>query len=783
MIVVATESSCKDTTTKMTTTKHVTKEEAIAKTLEIVGDSLSATSQVEKYYLVDEHGHIESTPMDMWRHLARSNAIAETPELQREYEEKFYELLRDYKFVPGGRILMGLGNTYANVTLKNCYVIGILEDSIKGIFEAAHKIAETLKGGGGVGTDISILRPRGSAVKNAARFSTGAVSFMPLFSQITGMIGQKARIGAMLISIDISHPDIEEFIEIKGSEDLEHLRFANISIKISDEFMKCVENDLPFDLRWGGKVYKTVKARELWGKIVHYAWKRAEPGLLFWDETCRTYPAHQYHAFRCLVTNPCGELALSHADSCCLGSMVLSKYVRNSFEKNASFDFVAFDHDVRLGVRFLDNIISLEKTPLPEQQWANDNGRRLGLGFMGLADMLMRMRIKFDSDHAIELAEKVSQQLMTSSYDASCDLAQEKGAFPVFDYSTHMNSEFIKKLPRQILERIKKTGLRNIGLNAIAPTGTISCVAQCSSSLEPVFALKYTRRTNLGTAKEVKEYEVFPAVVQEYMHKFDCKFENLPDFFIGAHSIHPKYRIKLQATVQKYIDQSISNTVNLPMDCKEEDIAYYYFEAWKQGIKGITVYREGSREGVLLTEKKHETGEIQIHQSPRRPDVLDSVVHIIKPNGRTFTVFVGLLNGRVFEVFALDHKVAALTDGMQGKIIKHAGADGMNTYCFESGAVMVQKLNKFEDDEMSLLTRLISTSLRHGTPIEFIVDQICKSKITIKSPGKAIAHALSKYMKQEEIQGKFKCPKCNSSNMKFEGLCKTCLDCNWSRCG
>jgi ribonucleoside-diphosphate reductase alpha chain len=498
---------------------------------------------------------------------------------------------------------------------------------------------------------------------------------------------------------------------------------------------------------------------------------------------CLTEPNNNEVVVAGICIGNCGELALSHADSCCLGSMVLSKYVRNSFEKNASFDFVAFDHDVRLGVRFLDNIISLEKTPLPEQQWANDNGRRLGLGFMGLADMLMRMRIKFDSDHAIELVEKVSQQLMTSSYDASCDLAQEKGAFPVFDYSTHMNSEFIKKLPRQILERIKKTGLRNIGLNAIAPTGTISCVAQCSSSLEPVFALKYTRRTNLGTAKEVKEYEVFPAVVQEYMHKFDCKFENLPDFFIGAHSIHPKYRIKLQATVQKYIDQSISNTVNLPMDCKEEDIAYYYFEAWKQGIKGITVYREGSREGVLLTEKKHETGEIQIHQSPRRPDVLDSVVHIIKPNGRTFTVFVGLLNGRVFEVFALDHKVAALTDGMQGKIIKHAGADGMNTYCFESGAVMVQKLNKFEDDEMSLLTRLISTSLRHGTPIEFIVDQICKSKITIKSPGKAIAHALSKYMKQEEIQGKFKCPKCNSSNMKFEGLCKTCLDCNWSRCG
>jgi ribonucleoside-diphosphate reductase alpha chain len=1170
MTAVATE-VCRDTP-KMAA-KHVTKEEAISKTLEVVGDSLSATSQVEKYYLVDEQGYLESTPMDMWRRLARANSLAEKPEIQREFEDKFCELLWDYKFVPGGRILMGLGNKFVNVTLKNCYVIGILEDSIKGIFDAAYKIAETLKGGGGVGTDVSILRPRGSAVKNAARFSTGAVSFLPLFSQVTGMIGQKARIGAMLVSIDISHPDIEEFIEIKGSNDLEYLRFINISIKISDEFMRCVEGDLPFDLRWGGKVYKTIKARELWGKIVHYAWKRAEPGLLFWDETCRTYPAHQYDSFKCLTTNPCfsgsmrlqtetgyktmrelwaegefleyggaqakygntrivnsngvvnatnvyrtsenseiyrvtlgdgsfvdvtenhmfliqvdhniikkqtkdlvpgdkipyntqssfgefnypeyallagwvigdgsisfnkktnqmkayvpcyendieaalpilrenllsiykkstistgqnpafegyeqtpdgfsytkktmssivlgrllkedglvpgnkhqipkkiwngnndtvsafvrgifsadgsvqvnenkgtisirlsqsrleilheiqillnqlgirstiipfrrkackkymndgkggmklynkraeheliisglidckefikkvsfiqkwkndialawfeghkgsnntkireytevksieylgneetfcltepenhevtvngirigncGELAASHADSCNLGSMVLNKYVRNSFEKNASFDFVSFDRDVRLAVRFLDNIISLEKTPLPEQQWANDNGRRLGLGFMGLADMLMRMRLKFDSDQAIELVEKVSRQLMISSYDASCDLAQEKGAFPVFDYSTHLKSEFIKKLPHSILERIKKTGLRNIGLNAIAPTGTISCVAQCSSSLEPVFALKYIRRTNLGTAKEVKEYEVFPAVVQEYMQKYNCKFEELPDFFVGAHDIHPRYRIKLQSIIQKYTDQSISNTVNLPKDCKEEEIAYYYSEAWKQGIKGITVYREGSREGVLVTEKKHEAGEIQVHQSPRRPDELDGVVHVIKPNGRTFTVFVGLLGGRVFEVFALDHKVAALADGMQGKIIKHAGADGINTYYFESGAVTVQKLNKFEDDEMSLLTRLISTSLRHGTPIEFIVDQICKSKITIKSPGKAIAQALAKYMKQEEVRGKFKCPKCGGNNIKFEGLCKICLDCSWSLCG
>jgi ribonucleoside-diphosphate reductase alpha chain len=761
-----------------------TKAEALQETLRYVKNDLAAKVITDKYLLTDHKNYIETNPTQMWRRYAKAISVAEHSDVREMWEREFYYLLDDFKFVPGGRIMAGLGNTFANTTLKNCYVLAIHEDSIKGIFDTAYRMAETLKYGGGVGLDISPLRPRGSIIRNAARASTGAVSFMNFYSHITGMIGQNARIGAAIICIDVSHPDIEEFIQIKGSNDLNLVRYANISVKITDEFMHCVEQDKDFDLRWGGKVYKTVKARMLWNMIINYAWKRAEPGLLFWDTTCNTYPAHHYPGFACVATNPCGELAMSDNDSCNLGSMVLSKFVKKSFEKDAYFDRELFDKDVRKAVRFLDNIITLEKTPLPEQQIANDNGRRLGLGFMGLADMLIRLNLKFDSDQALAIVDKVCEQFMISSYDASCDLAIEKGSFPIFDKTTHFKSKFIQKLPMNLQDKIKTNGLRNIGLNAIAPTGSISCIAQCSSSIEPIFEMVHTRKTNLGTAKNVEEHLVIPLVVREYMDKFECKVEDLPDFFVGAHKIDPKYRIALQATVQKYIDQSISNTVNLPNNCKEETIGYYYMEAWKNGLKGITVYRDGSREGVLATveNKPIESGEIRVHKSPKRPIELDGVVHLIKPNGKTYTIFVGLLKGRVFEVFALDHKMAMISEGMTGKIIKEKHKDG-NVYNFEAGAMVIRHLNSHENDDLSLLTRLMSTALRHGTPIEFIIDQIDKAKIPINSVSRAIAKALCSHVKQEECAGKFKCPQCHDTDIQWEGLCRTCRKCGYSKCG
>jgi ribonucleoside-diphosphate reductase alpha chain len=501
------------------------------------------------------------------------------------------------------------------------------------------------------------------------------------------------------------------------------------------------------------------------------------------EETyCLTEPENHEITINNIHIAQCGEVSLSDGDSCNLGSMNLGKYVINPFKK-AEFDYTSFENDTRLGVRFLDNIISLEKAPLPFQQRANDNGRRLGLGVMGFADMLLKSGIRYDSDQAIALADRVGLSFMRASYSASCDLAEEKGSFPIFDPEIHAKSEYIKRLPDDIKKRINKTGIRNIAVHAIAPTGSLSCIAQCSSAIEPVFMMRHIRKTNLGTAKKVEEHEIFHPVAKAYIEQTG---ENqLPDYFVSSHQISPDYRIKLQALMNKYIDQSISNTVNLPADTPEEKIAYYYMEAWRQGCKGITVYRDGSREGVLVSaEQKPTPAEITIHSAPKRPLELDANIHVIKPNGKTYTIFIGVLKDRPYEVFALDHKQAGLADGMKGKIIKvnREKPDGDNVYNFESGALLVRQLNRYEGSDVSLITRLISTSLRHGTPLEFLVDQTFKSKDPLASFGRAIARALSLYIKKEDIEGKFKCPKCGGRSIKYEGMCFTCLDCAHSKC-
>ena len=1151
-----------------------TKQQATEKCKEYTKNELAASVIANKYLLCDENSnYVEVEPEDMWRRMAKAIVAPEKPELQEELEKRFAELLCDFKFVPAGRIMYGLGNRFVNVTLKNCYVIGIEEDSVKGIFDMAYRAAETYKAGGGVGSDISILRPKGSPIRNAARYSSGSISFMDFFSRITGLIGQKARIGAMLLSMDVSHPDIIDFIEIK-SKNNDDIRFANISVKITDEFMRAVEADKDFDLKFNNKIYKTVKAREIWDKIIECAWKRGEPGLLFWDKIITELPAQNYHGFETITTNPCltgdmklltsegyrtmrelwqlggyqeydnnpsiqkhgelkiinnngsvsatnvyrtsgaaevyrvtlkngiyidatknhkfvvkgndskvplyllsigdelllnkqesfgsynypeyaelagwvvgdgsisittqeqprayvrtwgsdidnvlpklrslalsvyeksnkstnqnpkydgfdhtpdgfdtpvkefasivlgrlmsedglvpgnkhcvpqrvwrgnkktvaaflrglfsadgsvqvnerkkcisirncqvnynilkecqlllnqfgitstvhferrkkskklmndgkggmklynkkaeheiiisgmnnvkkficdigfiqewktqianiwmanhhgsnnsevkftseiekieyigieetfcltepinnmivvngvntgncGETTLSHGDSCNLGSMNLSKYIIKSYTKEAEFDFPSFDVDVRLAIRFLDNIISMEKTPLPFQQEANDKGRRLGLGIMGLADVFLKMGVRYDSEEALVITNKIMSNFMVSSYDASCDLAKEKGVFPVFDAETHFKSEYVKRLPSWLQQKIKATGIRNIALHAIAPTGSLAIVAQCSSGIEPVFQVRHIRKTNLGTAKEVVEHEVLHSVAQEYMEQHNVPFNKLPSYFIGAYDVKPESRIRLQAAIQKYIDQSISNTFNMANDTPKEQIGYYYIEAWKNGLKGITVYREGSREGVLVSADKkedREQGQIMVHQAPKRPDSIKCKVHSIKPNGKRYTVFVGFLGDRVYEVFALDHGLAGVSDGMEGEIKKDKG-ETSNQYYFESGCLVVKHLNRYEDKEASLITRLISTSLRHGTPLEFICDQISKANVPVTSLARAIARALSCYIKEEETKGKFKCSVCGSKDIKFEGTCFTCLGCGTSKCG
>lgn len=773
----------------MTTQTTHSKEQAYQLCSEVVKNKLASRVLVDKYLMCktidDKHAeYVETTPQQMWRRLAITNASAEKPEKREYFASAFYDILNNFQFVPGGRVMYGLGNIFVNVTLKNCYIFQIQDDSMKGVFDTGYWMAETYKGGGGCGLDISPLRPKNSPVNNAARVSGGAVGFMDFFSHITGMIGQKGRIGALLLGIDINHPDVEDFIQIKGGDDLNLVRYANISVKATDVYMQALIDGRDFELVWGGKVYKTIKARDLWNLIQDRAWKRAEPGVLFFDAVLRGCPSSQYPLLRPVCTNPCGEVPAGHGDSCNLGSLNMGKYVRKSWTKEAYFDEQLFAKHTRLATRFLDNIITLEKTPLDFQQAANDQGRRLGLGVMGLADVFLRMGIKYDSDQAIELSDKLMSSLRNTAYDESCNLAIEKGPFPAFELEKHLNSEFIKRLPEPIINKIKKDGIRNVANLSIAPTGTLAVIAEASAGIEPIFKIAdYIRKTNLGTAKEVQEHVVSHDAVREYCELTGCKPDNLPDYFVGAHEVDNYKRLELQSTIQKYIDQAISNTFNLSKGTTPEEIGNLYIQAWRLGLKGITVYRDGSREGVLVDvkENKDTKSKIIIHSAPARPDSLDAKVHIIKPNGTTYTIFVGLMGERVFEVFALDQKLAGVADGMTGKIVRERTPTG-NFYHFECGVMTVTKLNSNEDNEASLITRLVSTSLRHGVPLEFIIDQISKSKALINSFAKAIVKALSIYVIKEEMKGKFRCKNCGSDNIKIEGTCRTCHNCGESKC-
>jgi len=763
-----------------TSNQAMTVEQAIQKCTDKLNDPLAAKILVEKYLLYDQERKmsLESSPEQMWDRLSIEAAKIEND--AKKWTKDYRNLLDDWKFVPGGRILYGLGNPFSKITLKNCYVIGIQEDSIKGIFDAGYQMAETYKYGGGCGIDISTIRPKGYPIHNAARESTGSVSFMDFFSHITGMIGQKARMGALLICIDDHHPDIEDFISIKGGDDLNLIRFANISVKMTDKFMKAVEKNEEYPLIWNGEINRTINARELWNKLIHYSWKRAEPGILFWDAIMREVPANQYKSLKCIATNPCGEVPSSHGDSCNLGSMNLSKYVINPYENDAKFDYDNFKNDVCTAVRFLDAIITLERSPLPFQQKINDAGRKLGLGVMGYADTLIKLKIKYGSEQSMQFTEQLFKEFMNNSYHASCNLAEEKGPFPLFNAKKHLRSPFIKRLSPELIKRIKKVGLRNVCLNSIAPTGSISNIARCSSGIEPIFMIKYKRKTNLGTAKKTEEYTVHHPTAKEWLNQ--NKGKELPDYFISAHQTDPLARIKLQGIMQKYIDLSISNTVNLPKTATEEEISKLLQMAWSEGCKGITIYRDESREGVLV---KDDQNEIKRHHSPKRPITLPAKVHIIQPNGHAFTIFLGFLHGKIYEVFALDYDEAGLTEGQSGEIIKVSKSNETpcSSYNYHKGALVVHNLNRYEHQEASMTTRLISTSLRHGVPIEFIVDQILKSKAPMNSFARAIARALSAYIDKEEAKTTMKCEKCKSKNLKIEGTCWTCNDCGQSKCG
>jgi ribonucleoside-diphosphate reductase alpha chain len=507
----------------------------------------------------------------------------------------------------------------------NCYVLPIKEDSIEAIFEWMKEAARTYSLGGGVGVDISGLRPAGAPVNNAARTSTGSISFMELMSLTTGTIGQSGRRGALMITIADDHPDVLAFTRIKRNQN--KVRYANISVRISDAFMRAVENDGDWTLRFDNNrvhMQETVKAREIWRELIYGATHYAEPGVIFWDTMKRWSPS-EYNGMNVITTNPCSEISLEPYGNCCLGNLSLGEFVLDEFTPQAQVDWPHLEQALRLATRFLDNILdyNAEKHPLPAQRDASLYSRRIGVGFTGLGDMLCKLRLKYDTEEAVAFVDGMFNRIKNIVYDESVNLAAEKGTFPGYDREQHLKGAFVQTLDPGVLERIKEHGLRNVALLTVPPVGSGASLAGTTSGIEPIFDLGYTRRSeSLSQAT----FTVYHPLVKKYMERFGIGEDALPEYFVTAHEIKPEMRVQMQAAIQKHIDHSISSTVNCPADTTEERVAEIYFRAWKMGCKGITVYRADSRENILTagTARSNKAAGTAAAASAERPSATSS---------------------------------------------------------------------------------------------------------------------------------------------------------------
>ena len=710
------------------------------------------------------------------------------------------ELIREKKFIFGGRILSNRGVTGKTTSLSNCYVLNPPEDNLESIFDCASKMARTFSYGGGVGIDISNLRPKGSKVHNAAKESTGAVSFMDIFSQVTGTISQAGRRGALMISININHPDVEEFVNCKT--DLERVKFANISVRVNDNFMKAVENDEDYILHWpcemtiskkeskaleynvltyvettSGPVYlKKIRAKELFNKLVYNNWDYAEPGMLFWDNISNYNIVANDKDFHYAGTNPCAEEPLPAGGACLLGSLNLSEFVLFPFTDKAQMDWDCLEEAVRLSIRALNQVLIEGATlhPLQIQQDSCLNWRQIGLGTMGTADALLKLGIKYGSEESLKALDKIYKQIAIDAILESLDMAKEFGCYPNCKKDLLPTSPFIKQLelPADVLRDLKKYGLYNSQLLTCAPTGSIGTMLGCSTGVEPQFALRYTRRTQSLEGKDTY-FQINAKIVDDYIAV--THNDNLPDYFVTSADIAPLDRVKVQATLQHWIDASISSTVNLPKEATVEQVADIYMNAWKNGLKGITVYRSGcKREGILVTEMK--PVEIPTTKAPKRPKDLPADFYTIMSKGKQYIVLVGLFNDKPYEVFAYESNVKMNIPSHRGVITKKSK---MN-YTFISEHIQIEKLQlATENVEERAATLYASMLLRHGVEIKYIVKTAKKVNDNITSFSSALCRVLSKYIPSESTGEK--CPECGGEVIN-EGGCCHCKDCGWSRC-
>ena len=796
------------------------------KTLEYFNeDELATNVWMTKYALKNRDGEfLEETPDDMHRRLAAEFARVETtldPLSSLDYET-IYSLLKDFKYiVPQGSPMMGIGNDHVNISLSNCVVVESPSDNISSIIDRGKELANLFKRRCGVGLDISHLRPQDAPVNNSAGTTTGAWSFADFYSYVCRMIGQNGRRGALMISMDIRHPDVEQFVAMKA--DLSKVTGANVSVRISDDFMKAVEEDQEFVLRFpiNGTTTpaftRSIKAKELWQRIVTSATQTAEPGLLMWGNITNRLPAHEYKdaGFETLTTNPCGEIPLSAYDSCRLISINLKNFVEKPFEEGATFDFEKFEEVTRVGMRLSDNLVELEMeklrrivevcdTPDEKEMWekllgACTAGRRTGLGTHGLADAIACLGFKYDDSDALKFADKLYETFKIAAYDESVELARTRGSFPVFSWATEQNNSFISDLPKFLRDKISRFGRRNISILTNAPTGSVSILSQTSSGLEPVFRNWYVRRRKLSHNEQHveadftdklgdrwAEYKVYHHNVREYMDKYGVT--ESPPLFVTSDQIDWRRRVDIQAVIQKHIDHSISSTINLPAGTSPDVVGELYLRGWQAGLKGVTVYVDGSRTGVLV-DRPSSGDTFPTHGAPQRPARLECDIFHTTIQGEKWVVLVGLLEGRPYEVMGgLSSLVEIPKKYVKGTITKRNRKTMPSIYDLRYGEGDAQTVIKdlvrvFDNPNHSAFTRVISLTLRHGAQINFLVEQLQKDKDSdMFSFSRCIARVLKNYIKNGTKAAK-ECPECTSGGLIYIEGCQTCQDCGFAKCG
>lgn len=825
------------------------------------GDELAAKVWVNKYALKDAFGNIyEQSPKDMHHRLAGEIARVEKNYPNPLSEQELFDLFDHFRYIiPQGSPMTGIGNDFQIASLSNCFVIGIdgMADSYGAIIRIDEEQVQLMKRRGGVGHDLSHIRPKGSPVKNSALTSTGLVPFMERYSNSTREVAQDGRRGALMLSVSIKHPDSESFIDAKMTEG--KVTGANVSVKIDDEFMRAVignetyRQQYPIDAT--EPLYaKDINAAALWHKIIHNAWKSAEPGVLFWDTILRESVPDCYAdlGFRTVSTNPCGEIPLCPYDSCRLLAINLYSYVVNPFTKEAYFDFDLFKKHVALAQRIMDDIIDLESEKIekilekidsdPESMEVKQSerhlwekiqrktlmGRRTGVGITAEGDMLAALGLRYGSDEAIDFAEKVQKALALAAYRSSVELAKERGAFEIFDAKREEANPFIGRLREadpELYAEMLKFGRRNIACLTIAPTGTTSLMTQTTSGIEPVFLPVYKRRRKVNpndtearvdfvdeTGDAFEEYIVFHhkfvtwmmangySTIKRYtQEEIDELVAKSPYYKATSNDVDWLQKVRMQGRIQKWVDHSISVTINLPSNVSEELVNELYIEAWRCGCKGCTVYRDGSRSGVLIAADNKKKKKDDCMQPPvivsTRPRELEADVVKFQNNKEKWIAFVGLLNGRPYEIFTGladdDEGIMLPKNVVKGSIIKSYDEDGKKHYDFQfknkrGYKMTIEGLDGKFNPEYWNYAKLISGVLRYGMPIDQVIKLVQGMELNSESINtwkNGVERALKKYLPNGMAAKGQQCPNCGLETLVYQEGCLICTNCGASRCG